>query len=113
MLYQHKPDYSHLKVFGFLAYSTVTKPHKNKFASRANKAIFLVYIPGEKSYELYDLDSHKIYSSRDVKFYEDHLPFTTSASTFSTASAVPVPVSYNDANANTEHVPILRKGPST
>jgi hypothetical protein len=68
-LYGKLPSYSHIRVFGCLAYATdVHVPHK--FAPRAKRCIFLGYPVGQKAYKLYDLDTHQIFTSRDVVFHE-------------------------------------------
>ena len=63
------PSYSHIQVFRCLTYATdVHVPHK--FASRAKRCIFLGYPAGQKAYKLYDLDTHKMFTSCDVIFHE-------------------------------------------
>ena len=77
LLYNKAPDYSLLKVFGCLCFATITRPHKDEFAPRATKCIFLGLSPGQKAYRLYDLSSHAIFVSRDVIFHETIFPFQT------------------------------------
>lgn len=68
-LYGKPPTYSHIRVFGCLAYATdVHVPHK--FASRSKRCIFLGYPVCQKAYKLYDLDTHQMFTSRDVVFHE-------------------------------------------
>lgn len=69
------PSYSHLKSFGCLCYAAVTTPHKDKFAPKANKSIFLSYPFGKKAYKLYDLNTKKVFDSRDIQFYEHVFPY--------------------------------------
>lgn len=76
LLYQEKPDLLRLKVFGCLTCSTITRPPQDKFGPRAIKGVFLGHVVGEKFYKLYDLQKNIIYSSRDVRFYEDHFSFS-------------------------------------
>ncbi|CAL8168164.1 unnamed protein product [Prunus armeniaca] len=75
-LYGKTPSYSHLKVFGCLAYATdVHVPHK--FAPRAKRCVFLGYPVGQKAYKLYDLTTHKFFTSRDIVFHETIFPYAS------------------------------------
>jgi len=73
-LYGQVPSYSHLKVFGCLAYATVVHV-SHKFAPRATHCVFLGYPVGQKAYKLHDLTTHKIFTSRDIVFHEHIFPF--------------------------------------
>ena len=75
ILYQKPPTYDLLKVFGCLCFATITQPHKDKFSPRATRCIFLGLSLGQKAFKLYDLSTHNIFVSRDVKFHEHIFPF--------------------------------------
>ncbi|CAH9056118.1 unnamed protein product [Cuscuta europaea] len=77
MLYNHAPDYNHLKVFGCLAFASTISSNRTKFDSRAHKCIFIGYSLGSKGYKLYDLTTHKTFIYRNVKFYEMIFPYKT------------------------------------
>ena len=47
----------------------------HKFDARAKPGIFVGYSYGQKGYHIYDLETHKIYVSRDVIFHESIFPF--------------------------------------
>ncbi|KAI5352640.1 hypothetical protein L3X38_005531 [Prunus dulcis] len=83
------PSFSHLRIFGCLAYATnVHVTHK--FAPRAIPSIFLGYPFGQKAFKLYDLESHKIFTSHNVKFHENIFPYHT----FPSLSSLSVPSSF-------------------
>ena len=67
-LYGKIPFYSHIQVFGCLAYATNVHV-SHKFAPRAQKCVFLCYPLGQKAYKLYDLKTHQVFTSRDVIFH--------------------------------------------
>ena len=75
LLFQHTPDFSILKTFGCLCYMTTQKQNRTKFDPRAIPCVFLGYAIGQKGYKVLDLQSHKIYVSRDVIFHELHFPY--------------------------------------
>ncbi|RVW31814.1 Retrovirus-related Pol polyprotein from transposon TNT 1-94 [Vitis vinifera] len=93
-LYGKLPSYSHIRVFGCLAYATnVHVPHK--FAPRAKRCIFLGYPIGQKAYKLYDLDTHQMFTSRDVVFHETIFPYESIPSPSSNSDPV-IPLSISD-----------------
>ena len=68
--------YLSLRVFGCLSYVTNLTPF-NKFDVRARRCVFLGYPIGQKGYKLYDLITHKFFTSRDVIFHEHIFPYTS------------------------------------
>lgn len=81
VLFGRTPDYSSLRIMGCLCFASPwPKPH-DKYESCGIKCIFLGYLQGQKAYKLYDLTSKRIFSSRDVIFYEDTFPYRSSSST--------------------------------
>lgn len=74
-LYGKDPDYSLIKPFGCLAFAANTNPHKTKFSSRSSKCIILGCASLQKGYTLYEIETGKIFVSRDVRVFEDIFPF--------------------------------------
>lgn len=70
ILFNKKPKFSHLRVFGCLVYGRNTKI-THKFSNRASPRIFLRYPNGQKGYKILDLSSKKIYVTRDAIFHEN------------------------------------------
>ncbi|KAG6501037.1 hypothetical protein ZIOFF_040903 [Zingiber officinale] len=65
-----KPNISHLKVFGCVAYAHVPDAIQKKLDDKANKCIFIGYSSETKGYKLFNPDTGKAIISRDVTFDE-------------------------------------------
>lgn len=79
-LYNKPASVDHLKVFGCPAYASTIKANRSKFDARVVPCVFLGYPIGQKAYKLLNLETHKVFISRDVTFHEKHLPYHLSAS---------------------------------
>ena len=75
ILFNKPPSYDTIRIFGCLCFAQNQKSKGDKFASRSRKCIFVGYPFGQKGWKLFDLDSKVFFVSRDVKFFEDELPF--------------------------------------
>jgi hypothetical protein len=75
VLHSTPPTYDSLRTNGCLCYATITKPHKDKFAPRSIRCVFIGYPPGQKGYRLYNLETREVFCSRDVIFKETVFPF--------------------------------------
>jgi hypothetical protein len=65
-----KPDLSHLRVFGSLAYAWTAPVTRKKLDDRARKAILIGYTPTSQQYLLYDITSRREFLARDIQFNE-------------------------------------------
>ncbi|KAL2940785.1 Retrovirus-related Pol polyprotein from transposon TNT 1-94 [Bienertia sinuspersici] len=75
VLFGSPPILNNLRVFGCLCYVHNKPNQRDKFASRSRKCVFLGYPYGKKGWKVFDLDTHEIFISRDVRFHEDVFPF--------------------------------------
>ena len=75
LLYCKPRSYDHLKVFRCLYYMSTHKHGKDKFQARAISCVFFTYPNGKKAYKVMDLETMKVYNSRDVIFHEHVFPF--------------------------------------
>ena len=74
VLHDIKPNFSHMKVFGCLAYACKSLL-TTKLDPRSYKYVHLAYKHGAKGYLLFDLTIREIFLSRDVVFFEHIFPF--------------------------------------
>jgi hypothetical protein len=65
-----KPDVSHLKVFGCIAYVHVPDEMRSKLDLKAEKCIFIVYSLKQNGYRCFNPSIRKLQMSRDVVFDE-------------------------------------------
>ena len=65
-----KPDLSHLKVFGCIAYVHVPDELRTKLDPKAEKCVFIGYSLEQKGYKCYNPVTRQVRVSRDVVFDE-------------------------------------------
>ena len=85
-----KPDISHLRVFGCLAWVHILKKRRHKLQPKSKAMIFVGYEPGSKGYQFWDAAQQHFEISHDVKFKETCFPAKELKLTQS------IPVSLND-----------------
>ncbi|XP_056695786.1 uncharacterized protein [Spinacia oleracea] len=78
IMFHSVPVYERLMVFGSLCFAYNTKVQKDKFDSRSRRCVFIGYPAGYKAFKLYDLDTHTVFVSRDVIFFETIFPYKLS-----------------------------------
>nr|KAJ0188860.1 hypothetical protein LSAT_V11C900465450 [Lactuca sativa] len=76
-LFNQKPAYEHMRIFGCLVYYRNTETRGEKFEARGKPGLFVGYPPGVKGYRLYDMEKRKIVISRDIRFLEDTFPMAS------------------------------------
>ncbi|KAK4258396.1 hypothetical protein QN277_007851 [Acacia crassicarpa] len=65
-----KPDVSHLRIFGCIAYAHIPDQKRKKLDDKGEKCIFIGYEQRSKAYRLYNPLTKKVVISRDVEFDE-------------------------------------------
>lgn len=80
VLSQKQPNYSHLKTFGCLCYTSNLAPPHDKFSAKAMRCMFLGYPFNNKGCRVMNLETRKCYISRDVVFLKNIFSFQTNAS---------------------------------
>ena len=75
ILFGKRPSYDHLKVFSSFCYASTLKSGVDKFQAGAAACVFLGYRFGQKAYKLLNLETHQVFTSRDVAFHEIIFPY--------------------------------------
>ncbi|MFN7611034.1 MAG: reverse transcriptase domain-containing protein, partial [bacterium] len=75
MWFGFKPDVSHLRVFGCIAFAK-TNSHLGKFEPRSTKCVMVGYSEVSKAWRLFDVENSRLIVSRDVIFLESKRYFT-------------------------------------
>ena len=68
--YARKPDVSHLRVFGCMAYAHVPDSERRKLDKKSKKMRFVGYSITSKGYRLFDKTNQKMYIRRDLELNE-------------------------------------------
>ena len=89
-----KPEISHMRIFGCLAFAHIRKQERTKLDPKAKACIFVGYSPDSSTYRLWDMQEDKLLESRDVYFVESQLGIKARGAngnpgTASTASILP------------------------
>ncbi|WZZ37877.1 hypothetical protein YC2023_034136 [Brassica napus] len=68
---KQKPSVKHLKVFGCVAYALVPYERRIKLDEKSKRCVMFGMAKESKAYRLYDPETKRIVTSRDVKFDEE------------------------------------------
>jgi transposase InsO family protein len=94
--YRRKPDVSHLRVWGCLAYVHVQKDKRKSFGSHMEKCIFIGYPAGYKGWQFYNPVTRKFIISERAEFDERYLPGIKPT----LLNSIPTPPSFNLINGS-------------
>jgi histone deacetylase 1/2 len=75
VLFQEKPEYSMLRVFGCACWPNLRPYNTHKLVFRSKRCVFLGYNNMHKGFKCLDISTSHIYISRDVIFDEQIFPF--------------------------------------
>ncbi|XP_074284160.1 uncharacterized protein LOC141608714 [Silene latifolia] len=75
ILYHNKPNLTNLKVLGCLCYDHSKDKPRDKFGERGKRCLFLGYSQGNKGWKVYDLNTRRVFVSRDVIYFEHVFPY--------------------------------------
>ena len=67
-LYGHKPNVSHLRVFGSKAWSKIPLDKRKDFQAQSSGCILLGYVEYEKDYKLMEVSTTICFIERSVQF---------------------------------------------
>ena len=68
--YGKKPDLSHTRIFGVIAYVHIPDEKRQKLDPKSEKCILVGYLLEQKGYKCYNLSTRKVRVSRNVVFGE-------------------------------------------
>jgi len=74
LLMKSPPSYDHLRIFGYLAFTSNPFRHHDKFQPRGVPCLFLDYPSTQKGYKLFNMLTKPEFVLRDVKFIEHLFP---------------------------------------
>lgn len=72
MWFECKPSVAHLKIFGCVCYAKAPDEKRSKLDAKSVLAVFIGYSERSKGYRLYDVETKKVFISRDVVFDEGY-----------------------------------------
>lgn len=74
-LHNRSPPVHHLRTFGCLCFAHNQNHKGDKFASWSIRCVFLGYPNGKKGWRVFNLETKKVFYSRDVVFMESEFPY--------------------------------------
>jgi len=93
-LFQRSPDYTFLRTFGCLCFPFLRPYNNHKLDFRSSPCVFFGYSSSHLGYRCFDIESHRMYISRHVRFHEHVFPFDKSEqiAQVSTQTHTPSPI---------------------
>jgi hypothetical protein len=91
LLFKSSPDYSNLRIFGCACWPNLRPYNSHKLQPRSTQCVFLGYSLRHKGYKCLNLNTGRLYISRDVLFKEFIFPFQ-STNTLQSGSTSSEPV---------------------
>ena len=93
-LFQRSPDYHFLRTFGCLCFPFLRPYNNHKLDFRSSPCVFFGCSSSHLGYRCFDIDSHRMYISRHVRFHEHVFPFDKSEqiAQVSTQTHTPSPI---------------------
>lgn len=71
------PNYHQIRSFGCLCYASTSPKQRTKFEAHSKACVFMGYPSYYKGYKLLNLETNKIFISRNVVFHEEIFPFAS------------------------------------
>ena len=102
-------DIANLRVFGCLCYVSTLKANRKKLDPRAHPCIFIGFKANTKGYQVYNMHSHDIISSRNVIFYENYFPQISELQQLDSNSSTPLPASFSTNQYDSPIEPITQE----
>lgn len=94
--HKRKPDVSHLRVWGCLAYVHIQKDKRASFGPHMEKCIFVGYPPGYKGWQFYNPVTRKFIISERAEFDERYFPGIKPT----LMNAIPTPATINPVDGS-------------
>jgi len=76
--FQRSSDYHFLRTFGCLCFPFLRPYNNHKLDFRSSPCVFFCYSSSHLGYRCFDIESHRMYISRHVRFHEHVFPFDKS-----------------------------------
>jgi hypothetical protein len=105
-LFHEPPDYTFLKVFGCACWPHTRPYNQRKLEFCSQKCVFHGYSSQHKGYKCLHILSNHLYISRDVVFYENVFPFSSTSTPSVSTPHASSPVSI-DQFVDVAHAPVL------